>query len=55
MFMTEEIDVRQEICWFYPNIGCRGDQKEAMRLYIHYDIIKDYAELLEETNPMFLD
>lgn len=55
MFQSEEIDVKQEICWFYPNIGYLGDQAKAMQLYLHYDIIRKYVDLLEETNSALLE
>lgn len=55
MFLSEETDVKQEICWFYPNVGLMGDQVKAMQLYLHYDIINAYVGLLEETSAMLLE
>lgn len=48
LFNTDCIPIRKEICWIYSNLAHFWDQKLLIELCLHYDIMRVFANLLNE-------
>lgn len=55
MFHSEDPEIKQEICWIYPNLGYSGNKNKIIQLYLHYDIMSTYVKLLDEESVMLLE
>ena len=55
LFQTDTIEVRREICWILSNIGHLGNRKTVIEIYLHFDIMRIFVNMLEEDDPFTLD
>lgn len=55
LFHQDVPDVQREICWVYGNLGHLGDRHKLLEIYLHYDIMRVFSNLLHQEDAETLE